>query len=118
MVAILNRKPALQGPGAAEEYQRRRRAEYRRLIRDDINLARSMSVGRPDLQRTYDDGGLLDLNSLSVEILVRSGVPADEAARIANARQVGRFSSLDEVALRCSLTRNTVARLRETAVFL
>jgi hypothetical protein len=119
VVAILNRKPVLQAPGSAEEDQRRRRrAEYRRLINTDINLARSMSVGRPDLQRNYDDGGLLDLNSLSVEALVRFGVPVDEAAHIVNARQVGRFSTLDEVAMRCSLTRTTVARLRETAVFL
>jgi hypothetical protein len=88
------------------------------LINTDINLARSMSVGRPDLQRSYDDGGLLDLNSLYVEALVRFGVPVDEAARIVNARQVGRFSTLDAVAMRCSLTRNTVARLRETAIFL
>jgi hypothetical protein len=119
VVAILNRKPAVQAPGSAEEDQRRRRrAEYRRLTNTDINLARSMSVGRPDLQRSYDDGGLLDLNSLSVEALVLFGVPVDEAARIVSARQVGRFSTLDEVAMRCSLTRATVARLRETAVFL
>jgi hypothetical protein len=119
VVAIMNRKPALQAPGSADgDQRRRRRAEYRRLINTDINLARSMSVGRPDLQRSYDDGGLLDLNSLSVEALVRFGVPVDEAARILNARQVGRFSTLDEVAMRCSLTRTTVARLRETAVFL
>jgi hypothetical protein len=119
VVAILNRKPALQSQGSAEEYQRQqRRAEYRRLINIDINLARSMSVGRPDLQRTYDDGGLLDLNSLPVEALVSFGVPVDEAARIVNARQAGTFSTLNEVAMRCNLTRNTVARLRETAVFL
>jgi hypothetical protein len=119
VVAILNRKPAVQASGSAEQDQRRRRrAEYRRLINTDINLARSMSVGRPDLQRSYDDGGLLDLNSLSVDVLVRFGVPVDEAARIVNARQAGRFSTLDEVAMRCGLTRPTVARLRETAVFL
>lgn len=119
VIAILNRKPALQQLGSAEEYQRQqRRAEYRRLINTDINLARSMSVGRPDLQRTYDDGGLLDLNSLPVEALVSFGVPVDEAARIVNARQAGTFSTLNEVAMRCNLTRNTVARLRERAVFL
>jgi TIR domain len=119
VVAVLNRKPALQAPGSAEHDQRRRRrAEYRRLINTDITLARSMSVGRPDLQRSYDDGGLLDLNSLSVEALVRFGVPVDEAASIVKARQVGRFSTLDEVALRCNISRTTVARLRETAVFL
>jgi hypothetical protein len=77
-----------------------------------------MSVGRPDLQRTYDDGGLLDLNSVPIEALVRFGVPVDEAARIVNVRQAGTFSTLKEVAMRCNLTRNTVARLHETAVFL
>jgi hypothetical protein len=119
VVAILNRKPALQRLGSAEEYQRQqRRAQYRRLINTDIKLARSMSVGRPDLERTYDDGGLLDLNSLSFEALVRFGVPVDEAARIVKARQVGTFSTLNEVAVRCNLTRNTMAGLRETAVFL
>jgi hypothetical protein len=121
VVAVVNRKPPLQVPGSAEEYQRRRRREeYRRLIRADVNLARSMAVGRPDLQRGYDDGGLLDLNSLSAEALVHFGmVPVDEAGRVVDARQrVRAFSTLDEVAARAGLAGNTVARLRDTAVFL
>jgi hypothetical protein len=95
VVAVLTRKSKFDLPGNAEELQRRReREQYRNLIRSDITLARSMGVGRPDLSRTYSDGGLLDLNSLSPEALARfCPMPFDEAQAIDVVRQrCGRFS--------------------------
>jgi DNA uptake protein ComE-like DNA-binding protein len=116
-----NSKEPVALPGTAEELQRRRECEqYRNLIRSDITLARSMGVGRPDLSRTYSDGGLLDLNSLSPEALARfCPMPFDEAQAIVVVRQRrGRFLGIDDVAAQTSLSEPTMARLRETAVFL
>ena len=42
---------------------RARRAQARQLAADDPLLARELRIGRPDLTRDYDDGGLVDLNT-------------------------------------------------------
>ena len=107
-------------PGAQEHLARRDlRAQYRQLAARDPSLAASMMVGRADASRDYDDGGLLDLNSLSAESLQRFGqVPADEARRIVEVRrQLGRFADLNEVTAYVPLSESTLSRLRETSVF-
>lgn len=48
---------------AAALAARARREEARQLANRDPLLARDLRIGRPDLPRTYDDGGLVDLNS-------------------------------------------------------
>ncbi len=120
VVAVINRNPRAALPGTVEELTRRReREQYRNLARRDPNLARTMGVGRPDLARSFSDGGLLDLNSLSAEALSRFGaLSTEEAKEIVAARQYVRLASLDDLLARCRLTEPTVARLRETAVFL
>ena len=78
-----------------------------------------MAVGRPDLSRTYSDGGLLDLNALSAEALSHFGaLSIEDAQQIVAARQYARLVSLDDLIARCQLSEPTVARLRETAIFL
>jgi hypothetical protein len=121
VVAVLHRKPRTQLPGTAQELARRRqREQYRALIRRDQPLALSINVGRPGLERDYSDGGLLDLNHVTVDELTRFGpLPTDEARRIVETRsRIGRLSSVEELAVYAGLPENTVARLRETAVFL
>ena len=120
VVAVINRKPRSALPGTAEELTRRReREQYRNLARRDPNLARTMAVGRPDLSRNYSDGGLLDLNSLPLEALSQfGGLPTEEAQQIVAARQYARLVGLDDLLARCRLAEPTIARLRETAIFL
>jgi hypothetical protein len=121
IVAVLFRKSGTTLPGTELELARRReRQQYRNLIGRDPNLARSINVGRPDLQRTYSDGGLLDVNGLPAEALSKFGcLPIDEAQRVVETRQrIGRLSSVDEVVAYANLSEATIARLRETAVFL
>jgi DNA uptake protein ComE-like DNA-binding protein len=120
VVAAVTRKAATDLPAVGAELRRRReRDEYRRLVRNDPGLARSLAVGRPDVQRSYSDGGLLDLNALPVVALVEFGpMSTDDAQRIvARRQQLGRLTSLDDLAS-AGVTAGTLDRLRENAVFL
>jgi hypothetical protein len=54
---------------AAVLAQRQRRAEARRLAASDPGLARELGIGRPDLRRGYDDGGLVELNTAPAAVL-------------------------------------------------
>jgi hypothetical protein len=107
-------------PGATEQLARRElREQYRELVARDRSLAASMMVGRPDLRRDYDDGGLLDLNSMSGEALQRfGGLLPDEAARLVELRSQlgGRFVDLNEVVAYIPLSEATIARLSESSV--
>jgi hypothetical protein len=108
-------------PGATEQLAKRElREQYRELVVRDPSLASSMMVGRPDVQRDYDDGGLLDLNSLSAEALQRYGhLSLDEATQVVELRsQLGRFVDPNEVIAYLPLSDATVTRLRESSVCL
>lgn len=48
---------------------RARREETRRLIEREPGLQRELGIGRPDLGRGYDDGGLIDVNTASAEVI-------------------------------------------------
>lgn len=108
-------------PGVQAEMERRRlRQEYRELALRDPALAASIGVGRPDLVRDFDDGGLVDLNNVGRDHLLRFlPLAPDEAQRVAEARDLlGRFVSVEEVASYAVLPDPSTARLREVAVFL
>ena len=78
-----------------------------------------MRVGRPDVARDYDDGGLLDLNSVPSHALAEhGGLSHAEAAKIVEVRgQLGRYVSMDELLAYVDLPEQTVTRLRDVAVF-
>jgi hypothetical protein len=108
-------------PGVQEAQARRqRRAQYRSLSSDDIELAREMHLGRPDRTPAFDDGGLVDLNALNAAELERHAhVTAAEAASIVSTRDtLGRLSSVDELVVHGDLTTATAERLRDYAVFI
>ncbi len=120
-VAVLVRKADVGAelPGVAEELARRRlREQYRQLATGDPALGRSMRIGRPDLPRHLDDGGLVDLNAIPEDRLgPLAGLSAEEAGRVADARrQLGRFTSLEEVAVYADLPETTMTSLRERAI--
>lgn len=87
--------PALANALAARE----RRSEARRVVANDPMLARDLKIGRPDLPREYDDGGLVDLNNAPSSALVSAcGLTEEAAGRIVAQRQSlpGGFSSIQE----------------------
>lgn len=98
---------------------RNARDHFRHLAAEDPALGREMALGRPDLQRTYDDGGLLDLNTLSAAALQRYArlTPAQAQEVVTIRERLGRLSSVDELVVHGSLDPATAARLREYAVF-
>jgi hypothetical protein len=114
------RAGSLAGASAALD-RRRAREEYRTLVRNDPQLARSMNVGRPDLARDYDDGGLVDLNSIPTSWLRdRSPLTPAEVESIAEVReQLGSFGSVDELLAFSPSTRPAMTQwLQEHAITL
>jgi DNA uptake protein ComE-like DNA-binding protein len=78
---------------------RARREDARRLAASDPQMARELRIGRPDLPRTYDDGGLVDLNSATPQVIAHTcGIELAMAARIADARVAGlTFITVEDV---------------------
>ncbi|MBD3923282.1 TIR domain-containing protein [Nocardioides cavernae] len=119
-VVLIFRKPQVALAGMESVLARRdSRERYRQLVEKDRPLARSMNVGRPDVSRDYDDGGLVDVNSAPVHTLSQhGGLDHAEAARIVELRgQLGRFVSMDELLAYVDLPESTATRLRDVAVF-
>jgi len=109
--------PAIKAALAA----RARRDEARKLAIDDPLLARELHIGRPDMTRTYDDGGLVDLNGAAAEVIAEAcGIPADIAAAIVDARSPRGepFTSVDELFVMVDLPVSMWDRIRDRAVLL
>lgn len=87
--------PALAAALAARE----RRAEARKLVATDPLIARDLRIGRPDLPRNYDDGGLVDLNNAPAAVIASvCGLDPETAAAIVDIRaEVGGFAAVDDV---------------------
>ncbi|MBA9006740.1 MULTISPECIES: ComEA family DNA-binding protein [Thermomonospora] len=113
----------LAGNERAIELVRRRRlmrAKARELAAQDPGLAKELGVGRPDLPRRYDDGGLIDVNHAPVQVLTRlPGVTEEMARRIAEVRaQTGGFMSAEELSTLAGLPPALTADLAEYGIFL
>ncbi|WP_432984611.1 BTAD domain-containing putative transcriptional regulator [Dactylosporangium sp. CA-233914] len=109
----------LPEPSAAVELaQRVRREQARQLVNHHPSIARELRIGRPDLPRTFDDGGLVDINT-APETIIGSlhGIGPDDARRIIADRHMrGPLASVDELVTR-NLVHWSVARtLSETLV--
>ena len=81
---------------------RKRRAESVALSVKDPGLARDLRIGRPDLARQYEDGGLVDVNHVPEAFLVSHlGLSPERARTVVAARDhIGGFQSATEL---CSL---------------
>lgn len=97
-----------------------RREEARRVLATDPGLARELRIGRPDLPRDYDDGGLVDVNSVPEQVLSSlGGFTAEQAVRIVVDRElVGGFTSVDDLVARGLVTVLAAQAMRERLVFL
>ncbi|MFC7328596.1 hypothetical protein [Marinactinospora rubrisoli] len=108
-------------PPLLAEAERRRaaRAQARGLMERDPLIARELGVGRPDLSREFDDGGLVDVNNAPDEALGRiTGITAEHAAALALARsRGGPFTSVEDAVIRADLPPHLQEVLAEYAVF-
>ncbi|MFC5060960.1 ComEA family DNA-binding protein [Actinomycetospora atypica] len=97
---------------------RQRRQEARALAANDPLLAHELRIGRPDLPRDYDDGGLVDLNSAPAPVVAQlCGIEPVQAARIVQARQAaGRFAAVDDVFSYTDLPVEVWDRVRDRGI--
>ena len=104
---------------AAARSRMERRQEARRLAAANPALARELKIGRPDLPRDYDDGGLVDVNHVPGAVLAaRLGLSAAEVTDVLAARdRLGRFSSADELGAYTQLSPDRVDELRDGMIF-
>ncbi|QKW38741.1 helix-hairpin-helix domain-containing protein [Actinomadura sp. NAK00032] len=107
---------------AVLETKRRRelRAHAAEIARTDPQLALELAIGRPDLPRTFDDGGIVDVNHAPASALATiPGIRPAHAELIVRMRQdLGGFTSAEEVAAMTDLPPHLTPVLKEHAVFL
>jgi hypothetical protein len=96
-----------------------RRKDARRLAETDPALARDLHIGRPDVPRDYDDGGLVDVNHVPGAFLATGlGLSPDEVTDVIAARdKLGRFTSADELCAYTDLSPDRVDELRDLMIF-
>lgn len=100
----------------------RRRYEARALAMQNPMMARELLIGRTDVpaeRRPYDDGGLIDVNSVPARELTRFGIDSETAQRIVELReQTGGFTSAEELAMMADLPPRLVPELIEYGLYL
>ncbi len=115
-IAPIALDPAVSSALAA----RKRREESVALSRKDPGLARDLMIGRPDLRRQYDDGGLVDVNHVPEAVLVSHlGLSHDHARALIEARDhLGGFASAEELCGLADLPPKTLDAIRDRVVAL
>lgn len=121
---VFQLQPVLPGTiqHAVLESQRRRalRAEAAEIARTNPELALELGIGRPDLPRTFDDGGVIDVNHAPASAIATiPGIrPAGAELIVQRREDLGGFSSAEEVAAMVALPPHLTPVLKEHAVFL
>ncbi|GAB3224540.1 hypothetical protein GCM10027447_13260 [Glycomyces halotolerans] len=109
-------------PSGAEEVNRARQLRYqaRQMAAADPMLAKRLGIGRPDVPRRFDDGGLVDVNHAPTGVLrTLPGVTEASARQIRErVERTGPFTSLGEVMLVVDISPSFEYHLREYVVFI
>jgi hypothetical protein len=108
-------------PAIGEALERRqRRAEARLILERDPALARELRIGRPDLPRQFDDGGLVDVNHVPAPILATlPGFTPELADRVVRVRDEHRgFTFVEELEAYANLPEGLADELTERLLFL
>jgi hypothetical protein len=118
-------RPGWESPAAdphADQVKqaRARRGQARSLWASDPAAARELGIGRPDLGRGYDDGGLIDLNTAPARVIASvcgmDPLLAD-AIVAARTRRSGVFYGLGELVIDIAIPSSVEGELRERALF-
>jgi hypothetical protein len=99
---------------------RSRREDTRQLLERDPALRRELGIGRPDLGRGYDDGGLIDINTASAEVIARvCDIEPGYADAIVAGRTArgGTWFNIGELLVDVPLPPHVQEQLRERAIF-
>lgn len=105
---------------AAALAARERREQARMVAVQDPALSRELRIGRPDLQRDFDDGGLVDVNSVPTAILIdKLGLSSAQAAQVIDARErLGGFSGPEELSAFGEIPEALVETIGDRLLFL
>ncbi|MBX6766025.1 MAG: helix-hairpin-helix domain-containing protein [Actinomadura rubrobrunea] len=119
---VFARRDAVAFDQAQEEIRRRRelRARAHEIARRDPQTALEMRIGRPDLPRGFDDGGLVDVNHAPAHVLAQGlGITPEQAERLVQTRErCDGFVSAEEAAALTGLPPSLTPRLAEYGVYL
>ena len=83
-------------------------------------MGRELGIGRPDLGRGYDDGGLVDVNSAPADVVAGiCGIERVHADAIVAGRAArgGGYFNLGELLIDVRLPQDVQDQLRERAIF-
>ncbi|MFG1677215.1 BTAD domain-containing putative transcriptional regulator [Micromonospora sp. NPDC049282] len=108
-------------PGEVDRLAARsRREEARQLLLHHPGARWELRIGRPDLSRAYDDGGLIDVNAVPDQVLLGLTVLNPGQARHLVLDRVvrGPYTSMEELVARCMLPPAVNDRLRDLLLFL
>ncbi|WP_433433227.1 hypothetical protein [Nonomuraea sp. CA-141351] len=102
------------------EHRRELRRQARELAKRDPGLACELRIGRPDLARQYDDGGLVDMNHAPAQVIATvPGMRPELVERILQVREaVGVSSSPAELSVTANLSVDLNDELAEYTVYL
>ncbi|MFG3556473.1 BTAD domain-containing putative transcriptional regulator [Micromonospora sp. NPDC047557] len=106
--------------GRADEERRIRREHARYLLYHYPAARAELGLGRPDLPRTFDDGGLVDVNAVPEQVLTAlPGLTPEQSRQIVVDRWLrGPYASMEELAARCLLPPSATEPLRDLLLFL
>ncbi|WBB66303.1 BTAD domain-containing putative transcriptional regulator [Micromonospora sp. WMMD812] len=110
-----------RGPAVRTLDERRVRREQARYLLYHYPAARQeLHIGRPDLPRVFDDGGLVDVNAVGEQVVAAlPGITAGQARQVVMDRWLrGPFGSMEDLAARCLLPPQLTDPLRDLLVFL
>ncbi|MGH3380029.1 MAG: ComEA family DNA-binding protein [Actinoallomurus sp.] len=112
-------RPRYEGALAMATHRRELRRTARDTARDPV-MAWELRIGRPDLPRGFDDGGLVDVNHAPPYVLASlPGMNPGLVDRILQTReQCGGFSSVEELSALAQLPPTLTETLAEYTIFL
>ena len=113
--------PLSDDPAVAAAVAAAQRRQHAHVLADrDPALARDLRIGRPDLPRKFDDGGLVDVNHVPAPVLTNHlGLSAQQADAVVQARgQLGRFGTISELENFADLDAATVDGLADRIILL
>jgi hypothetical protein len=105
---------------AVAQHRRTLRREARELAERDPALAKELRIGRPDLPRDYDDGGLIDVNRApAAAIASLPGMTPELARRAVELREeVGAFVSAEDLSAAVGVPPRFTEDLAEYTLYL
>jgi hypothetical protein len=114
-------EPIEEDPAFVEAVRRQaRREQVRELVASNPELATELRVGRPDLDREFDDGGLVDVNEVPASVLATlPGFTPELAEEVVRARERvgGRLFSPEELVVYASLPPDVLDHARDRLLF-